>query len=177
MLGRCIERCRKLANENHLYTARDSFALLYLARMSLPSTFNCHSQPGQCERLKKRSAREAEKHLQEYRRSHRDLENSPVAARVKYSMTRSELYFLEDNYTLARDLAREALEIAVKYGFELETVPAQTHLDQISRHDCASMTRRHDKLPVKDLPSGYSSSTTTDSDQKYTTLTGLQRAT
>jgi len=178
MLGRCIERCRKLANENHLYTARDSFALLYLARMSLPSTCNCHSQPGQCERLKKRSARQAEKHLQEYRRSHRDLENSPVAARVKYSMTRSELYFLEGNYTLARDLARQALDIAVKYGFELETVPAQTHLDQISRHDCPSMTSRHDKLPVvMALTSGYSSSTTTDSDQKYTGLTGLQRAT
>jgi len=165
MLGRCIDRCRKLTSESHLYTARDSFALLYLARMSLPSTSNCHSQPGQSEKLKKRSAREAEKRLQEYVRGHPDLESSPVAARVKYLITRSELSFLKGNYASARGSACEALDIAVKYGFELETVPAQTHLDQISRHDRASMTRLHDKLA---LPSGYSSSTTTDSDQRAT---------
>ena len=169
MLARCIDRFRKLANESNLYTARDSFALLHLARMSLPSTCNFHSQPGQRERLNKRSARQAEKHLQEYRRSHRDLENSPRAATVMYWSTESTLYVLKGNYASARDLARQALETAVKYGFELETVPAQTHLDQISRHDCASMTRRHDKLlVVKALPSGYSSSTTTDSDRRAT---------
>lgn len=173
-LGQCIDRCRKLSDESHLYTARQSFALLYLARLSLPTT-NCHSQPGQCERVKKGSARQAEKHLDEYHRSHRDLENSPVAARVKYSMTRSELCFMKGNYASAKEFACQALEIAVKYGFQLETVPAQIHLDQICRH-CASPTRQ-DKLPVvKVLPSGHSSSTTSDSDRKYTALTGSQRA-
>ena len=177
LLGRCIDMCRKLADERHLYTARQSFALLYLARMSLPTT-NGHSQAGQCERVKKRCARQAEKHLEEYHRSHRDPENSPVAARVKCSMTESELYFLKRDYALAEDSARQALKIAKQYGFELETVPAQDHLDQICRQ-CASTTRQ-DKLPVhvKALPSGYSSSpTSTDSDEKYTALKGLQRAT
>jgi len=165
MLARCIDRFRKLANESNLYTARDSFALLHLARMSLPPTFNFHSQPGQ----QRRSARQAEKHLQEYRRSHRDLENSPRAATVMYWSTESKLYVLKGNYASARGLACKALEIAVNYGFELETVPAKILLEQISRHDCASMTSRHDKLPVvKALPSGYSSSTTTDSDQRAT---------
>ena len=163
-LGRCIDRCRKLSDKSGLYTARQSFALLYLARLSLPTT-PCHSQQGQWERVKKGSARQAEKHLDEYHRSHRDLENSPVAARVKYSMTRSQLCFMKGNDFSAREFACQALEIAVKYGFELETVPAQIYLDQICRH-CASTTRK-DKLPVvKALPSG-SSSTTSDSDRKY----------
>ena len=174
MLGRCIERCRNLSDESHLYTARQSFALLYLARLSLPTC--CHSLPGQCERVKQEPARQTEKLLDEYHRSHRDLENSPVAARVKYSMTRSELCFMRGNYAQAKELACLAVETAEKYGFELETVPAQTHLDQICRH-CASATRQV-KLPVvKELPSDCSSSTTTDSDQKYTALTGSQRET
>ena len=175
MLGRCIDRCRKLSDEGHLYTARQSFALLYLARLSLPAT-NCHSQPAHFERVKKGSARKAEKHLEEYHRSHPQTENSPVAATVKYLMTRSELCFMKSSYALAKKFASQALQIADKYGFELETVPAQTYLDQISRH-CASTTRQN-KLPVvKALPSGYSSSTSTDSDQKYTALTGSQRET
>ena len=170
-LGRSIERCRKLSDESGLYTARQSFALLYLARLSLSTS---HSQQG--ERVKKRSARQAEKHLDEYHRSQRDLKNSPVAARVKYLMTRSKLCFMKGNYAPAEKFARQAHEIAVNYGFEPETGPAQIHLDEISRY-CAS-TARQDKFPVvKSLPSGYSSSTTTDSDQKYTALTGLQRET
>lgn len=175
LLDRCIERCRKLSDESNLYTARQSFALLNLARLSLPTT-NCHSLSGHCERVKKVSARNAEKLLDEYQRSHCDLENSPVAARVKYSMTRSELCFMRGNYVPAKKFACQAVETAEKYGFELETVPAQIHLHQICRL-WASMTRQ-DKCPVvKELPSGYSSSTTTDSDQKYTVLTGSQRET
>ena len=175
LLDRCIDRCRNLSDESHLYTARQSFALLYLARLSLPTT-NCHSLSGHCERVKKGSATQAEKLLDEYQRSHRDLEGSPVAARVKYFMTRSELCFMRGNYALAKEFARQALETAEKYGFELETVPAQIYLDQICRY-CASTTRQV-KLPVvKALQSGFSSSTTTDSDQKYTVLTGSQRET
>ena len=167
-LGRCIERCRKLSDERGLYIARQSFALLCLARLSLPTT-NCHCQQGQWERVKKGSARQAERHLDEYHRSHRDLENSPVAARVKYSMTRAELCFMKGNYVSAEKFASQAHEIADKYGFELETGSAQIHLDEISRY-CTSTTRQ-DKFPVvMSLPSGYSSSTTTDSDQKYTAL-------
>lgn len=174
LLGRCIDRCRKLSDESQLYTARQSFAKLYLARLSLPTY--CHPSPGQCKRVNKGSARQAEKLLDDYHRSHRDFENSPVAARVKYWMTRSQLFFMRGNYAQAKEFACQALETAEKHGFELETVPAQIHLDQICRH-CASTTRQ-DKLPVvKELPSGYSSSTTTDSDQKYTTLTGSQRET
>lgn len=170
MPGPCIDKCMKLSDESHLYTARQSFALLYLARLSLPTT-KCHSQPGQCE------TRQAEKHLEEYHRCHRDLENFPVAARVKYFMTHSELCFLMGNFHLAKDFACRALQIAVKYGFELETVPAQIHLDQIC-HQYAFMAKE-DKLPVvKNLPSGYSSSSTTDSDQKYTGfMAASQRAT
>ena len=175
LLGHCIDRCRKLSDESHLYTARQSFALLCLARLSLP-TAKCHSLSGHCEKVKKGSARQAEKLLDEYHRSHRDLESSPVAARVKYSLARSQLCFIRGNYAPAEEFARQAVETAKKYGFELETVPAQTHLDQICRH-CASTTRQV-KLPVvKALPSGYSSSTTTDSDQKYSALTGSQRET
>ena len=65
LLGHCIDRCRKLSDESHLYTARQSFALLYLARLNFPKT-NCHSPPGQCERVKRVSARQAEKLLDEY---------------------------------------------------------------------------------------------------------------
>ncbi|XP_078382286.1 uncharacterized protein LOC144664966 [Oculina patagonica] len=173
-LGQCIDRCRALADETQMYTAKQTFALVYLARLSLPNTAGC-SQPGQCKKVKKQCARQAEKHLEEYQRSHNHLGEYPVAARVKYLMTRSELCFLKKSYALAKDFACQALDIAVKRGFELETAPAQNHLDQIFRH-CSS-TVRQDKLPrLKNLSSSYSSSTTSDSDQKYN-FTGTQRAT
>jgi len=81
---------------------------------------------------------------------------------------------MKGNYALAKERARQAVETVKKYGFELEIVPAQSHLDQICRHFPSK--KRQDKLPaVKALPSSYSSSTTTESDQKYTALTGAQR--
>ena len=166
-LGLCIDRCRALSDNNELYTARQTFALIYLARLSLPTTTSC-SEPGQC--------KQAENHLQEYERSHSHLGDYPVAAQVKAMLTRSELCFLERNYSSAKNFGCQALDIAVKYGFELETVPAQNHVEQISRY-CSS-TMRQEKLGprVKNLSRCYSSSTSTDSDQKYN-FTGSQRAT
>ena len=165
-LGLCIDRCRALYNNNKLYTARQTFALVYLARLSLPTTTSC-SEPGQC--------RQAENHLEEYERSHSHLGDYPVAARVKAMLTRSELCFLERNYSSAKNFGCQALDIAEKYGFKLETVPARNHVEQMSRY-CSS-TMRQEKLPrVKNLSSCYSSSTTTDSGQKYN-FTGSQRAT
>lgn len=165
-LGLCIDRCRAFSDENELYVAKQTFALVYLARLSLPTTI-AYTEAGQCKR--------AENHLEEYQRSHNHLGDYPVAARVKYLMTRSELYFLKRNYALAKNFACQALDIAVKYGFELETAPAQNHLDQICRH-CSSTIRQDKLLRLNNLSSSYSSSTTTDSDRKCN-FTGSQRAT
>ena len=171
-LGLCIDRCRALSNNNKLYTARQTFALVYLARLSLPTTTSSGPsvRPGQC--------KQAENHLQEYERSHSHLGDYPVAAQVKAMLTRSELCFLERNYSSAKNFGCQALDIAEKYGFELETVPARNHVAQISRY-CPS-TMRQEKLPTcpraKNLSSCYSSSTSTDSEQKYN-FTGSQRAT
>ena len=163
-LGLSIERCRQLSSENQLYTARQSFALIYLARLYLPSS-KSQSQSAKCQTIKKQSARRAKKHLKEYDRSHRHLDEIPIAARIKYLKTRSELCFLKRNYSRAKEYGCQALEIAKNYGFELETVPAQDNLDQICRH-CAPITQA--KLQVKHHSSSYtcSSSTTTDSDRR-----------
>ncbi|KAJ7389373.1 hypothetical protein OS493_031900 [Desmophyllum pertusum] len=92
----------------------------------------------------KQCVRQAEKHLEKYEHIHSHAEGSPVAARVKYLMTRSELCFLKTDYTGAKDYACQALENANKYGLELEIVPAQNHLDHISR--CCPSTSAQDKL-------------------------------
>ncbi|KAJ7389375.1 hypothetical protein OS493_031902 [Desmophyllum pertusum] len=173
-LGRCIDRCRALSDNNQLYTAKQIFALINLSRLSLPSaTGQSQPCPGH-QMIKKQCARQAEKHLEEYERSHSRAEGSPVAARVTYLMTRSELCFLKTDYTRAKDYACQALADAMKYGFELETVPAKNHLDHICRC-CASITAQDKLQRVKDLSSSYNSSTT-DSDQKYN-VKSLQRAT
>ena len=161
-LSLCIDRCRALSNENQLYTAKQIFALIYMARLSLPSG---HPEPGQCKTVKKQCARQVEKHLEEYQRSHGHLEDNPVAATVKYFMTRSELCVLKRKYDSAKDFGYQALKIAVEYGFELETAPVQNHVEQISRY--WSSTIKYEKLQrVKNLSSSYSSSNTTDSDQR-----------
>ena len=160
-LGFSMDRCRQLSDKNQLYTARQSFALIYLARLSITAY---QSEPAQRQMIKKQSARQARKHLKEYDRSHSHVEDTPVAARIKYLTTQSELCFLEKNYSSAEKHACLALEIAQEYGFQLETVPAQDNIDHICRH-CAPITT-HAKLQVKNISSSYtcSSSTTTDSD-------------
>lgn len=173
LLGLCIDRCKALSNENHLYTAKQTFALVCLARLFLSNSTG-YSEPGQRKKVTKQCARQAEKHREEYQRSH--LGDSPPAAKVKYFITRSELCFLKRNDASAKYFGYQAVDIAVEYGLELEIVPAQNHVEQISSYS-GSSTMRQEKLPrVKNLSSYYISSTTTDSDQKYT-FTGSQRAT
>ena len=154
-LGLCIDKCRALYEDKKFYTAKQIFALIYKAHLSLPSG---HSEPGQCNTVKKQCARQAEKHLKEYERSHSHLGDYPVAARVKYFMARSEVHILNEEYALAKDCACQAHKIAVEYGFELETAPAQNRVEQISRY--WSSTIKQDKLQrAKNLLCGCSSST------------------
>ncbi|KAJ7389408.1 hypothetical protein OS493_031939 [Desmophyllum pertusum] len=91
----CIDRCRALSAKDQLYTTKQLFAMISLARLSLPSATR-QSQPGQCHMInaeKQCCTRQAEKHLEEYERSHNCAKGSPVAARVNYLMTRSEICF------------------------------------------------------------------------------------
>lgn len=119
LLGLSIDFCRNLSHENRLYTARQHFALLDMARLSIPNS--CAS--------KNSSVTKTKKFLEEFRRSHNQVKDTPVAANIKYFMMESKLCFHAGNYCRAREHAGKALNIAKQYGFELEIGPAQDQVD------------------------------------------------
>lgn len=159
-LGLSIDRFRDLSSEN-LYSARQCFALIYLARLALPSSMPT-SHEGNRQIILKEDSERAQKLLD---RSTQLLDEIPIAAGIKNAITRSELCFLEKNYPGARKYGWIALESAKKHGFELETAPAQNNLNQISRYlgYCVPKTTVA-KLQDKATSSSYTSST--DSDQR-----------
>ena len=151
-LGSSIDRCRELSNENRLYTARQGFALLDLACLSVPNS----------RASKKSSVTQTRRYLDEFSRSHNQVEDTPVAAKIKYFIMESELCILEENYSRAEECAGKAHNKAKQYKFELEIGPAQDQIDRI----CVSKASQA-KLLVKNIASryAYNSTTTTDSDQ------------
>ena len=151
-LGFSIDRCRELSNENRLYTARQGFALLDLACLSVPNL----------RASKKSSVTQTRRYLDEFSRSHNQVEDTPVAAKIKYLMMESKLCMLEENYSSAEEHAGKALNKAKQYKFELEIGPAQDQIDRI----CVSSASQA-KLQVKNIAGryAYNSTTTTDSDQ------------
>lgn len=164
-LGQAIDRFRDLSS--NLYSARQCFALIHLASLALPSSIPISKEDNSQIIPKKDSAR-AQKLLREFERSTRLLNEVPVAAKIKNAITRSELCFLERNYSGAKKYGSQALEIAKQYGFELETVPAQENLN----HICRNSGNRAPKITLAKLQDKASSSNTytcsssTDSDQR-----------
>ena len=164
-LGQAIDRFRDLSS--NLYSARQCFALIHLASLALPSSIPISKEDNSQIIPKKDSAR-AQKLLREFERSTRLLNEVPVAAKIKNAITRSELCFLERNYSGAKKYGSQALEIAKQYGFELETVPAQENLN----HICRNSGNRAPKITLAKLQDKASSSSTyrcsssTDSDQR-----------
>ena len=164
-LGQAIDRFRDLSS--NLYSARQCFALIHLASLALPSSIPISKEDNSQIIPKKDSAR-AQKLLREFERSTRLLNEVPVAAKIKNAITRSELCFLERNYSGAKKYGSQALEIAKQYGFELETVPAQENLNHICRNsgNCApkiTLAKLQDKASSS---STYTCSSSTDSDQR-----------
>lgn len=164
-LGQAIDRFRDLSS--NLYSARQCFALIHLASLALPSSIPISKEDNSQIIPKKDSAR-AQKLLREFERSTRLLNEVPVAAKIKNAITRSELCFLERNYSGAKNYGSQALEIAKQYGFELETVPAQENLNHICRNsgNCApkiTLAKLQDKASSS---STYTCSSSTDSDQR-----------
>lgn len=164
-LGQAIDRFRDLLS--NLYSARQCFALIHLASLALPSSIPISEEDNSQIIPKKDSAR-AQKLLREFERSTRHLNEVPVAAKIKNAITRSELCFLERNYSGAKKYGSQALEIAKQYGFELETVPAQENLNHICRNsgNCApkiTVAKLQDKASSS---STYTCSSSTDSDQR-----------
>lgn len=164
-LGQAIDRFRDLSS--NLYSARQCFALIHLASLALPSSIPISKEDNSQIIPKKDSAR-AQKLLREFERSTRLLNEVPVAAKIKNAITRSELCFLERNYSGAKKYGSQALEIAKQYGFELETVPAQENLN----HICRNSGNRAPKITLAKLQdkasssSTYTCSSSTDSDQR-----------
>ena len=164
-LGQAIDRFRDLSS--NLYSARQCFALIHLASLALPSSIPISKEDNSQIIPKKDSAR-AQKLLREFERSTRLLNEVPVAAKIKNAITRSELCFLERNYSGAKKYGSLALEIAKQYGFELETVPAQENLN----HICRNSGNRAPKITLAKLQdkasssSTYTCSSSTDSDQR-----------
>ena len=164
-LGQAIDRFRDLSS--NLYSARQCFALIHLASLALPSSIPISKEDNSQIIPKKDSAR-AQKLLREFERSTRLLNEIPVAAKIKNAITRSELCFLERNYSGAKKYGSQALEIAKQYGFELETVPAQENLN----HICRNSGNRAPKITLAKLQdkasssSTYTCSSSTDSDQR-----------
>ena len=150
--GLCIDRCRELSVEKSIYTARERFALISLAHLSIPNP----------SASKKPSVNKTRGYLEEFDRSH--VEDTPVGAKIKYFMTRSSLCFLEENYSIAEEHACQAFNLAEQYRFKLETKPAK---DQIDRCHCRALLASQAKLHFKNISSRYAcnSTTTTDSDQ------------
>ena len=164
-LGQAIDQFRDLSS--NLYSARQCFALIHLASLALPSSIPISKEDNSQIIPKKDSAR-AQKLLREFERSTRLLNEVPVAAKIKNAITRSELCFLERNYSGAKKYGSQALEIAKQYGFELETVPAQENLN----HICRNSGNRAPKITLAKLQdkasssSTYTCSSSTDSDQR-----------
>ena len=141
---------QRLSDENRLYTARQGFALLDLACLSILDS----------RASKKSSVTQTRRYLDEFSRSHNQVEDTPVAAKIKYLMMESKLCMLEENYSSAEEHAGKALNKAKQYKFELEIGPAQDQIDRI----CVSKASQA-KLLVKNIASRYNSTSTTDSDQ------------
>ena len=164
-LGQAIDRFRDLSS--NLYSARQCFALIHLASLALPSGIPIFEEVNSQIIPKKDSAR-AQKLLREFERSTRLLDEIPIAAKIKNAITRSELCFLERNYSRAKKYGSQALVIARQYGFELETAPAQENLNHICRNsgNCApkiTLAKLQDKASSS---SAYTCSSSTDSDQR-----------
>ena len=162
--GLSIDRFRDLSSEN-LYSARQCFALIYLASLALPSSM-ATSQEGNRQIIPKKDSSRAQKLLCEFDRSTQLLGEIPIAAGIKHAITRSELCFLKRNYSKAREYGCQALQIAQEYGFELETVLAQKNLNQICRYSAYRIPKTTtSKLQEKATSSNYTCSST-DSDQR-----------
>lgn len=163
-LGLSIDRFRDLSSEN-LYSARQCFALIYLASLALPSSM-ATSQEGNRQIIPKKDSSRAQKLLCEFDRSTQLLGEIPIAAGIKHAITRSELCFHKRNYSKAREYGCQALQIAQEYGFELETVLAQNNLNQICRYSAYRIPKTTtSKLQEKAASSSYTCSST-DSDQR-----------
>ena len=148
----CMDRCRELSVENRIYIAKERFALIFLAHLSIPNP----------SASKKPSVKKTKRYLEEFDRTR--VEDTPMGAKIKYFMTRSNLCFLEENYSIAEEHARQALNLAEQYRFDLEIKPAK---DQIDRCHRSAFLVPQAKLHVKNISSRYAcnSTTTTDSDQ------------
>lgn len=121
------------------------------------------SQAGSRQIIPKKDSARAQKLLCEFDRSAQRLDGIPIAAEIKNAITRSELCSLQMNYSRAKEYGCQALEIAKKYGFELETDHAQNNLNQICRYSgyCVPKTTLA-KLQDKSASSSYSPSTDSD---------------
>ena len=164
-LGQAIDRFRDLSS--NLYSARQCFALIYLASLALPSGIPIFEEVNS-QIIPKKDSASAQKLLREFERSTRLLDEIPIAAKIKNAITRSELCFLERNYSRAKKYGSQALVIARQYGFELETAPAQENLNHICRNsgNCApkiTLAKLQDKASSS---STYTCSSSTDSDQR-----------
>ncbi|PFX13944.1 hypothetical protein AWC38_SpisGene21937 [Stylophora pistillata] len=150
--GLCIDQCRELSNNNRLYIARQCFALMFLARLSVPTS----------SASKKPSLKKAEGYLEEFKRSHNQVGDTLIAAKIKYFMIKSTLSLLAGNGSGAEELVNQARNTAEKYGFYLEIKLAQDQIDRI----CAFKASEA-KLQVKNISSRYAcnSTSTSDSDQ------------
>ena len=130
LLGFSIDLCRKLSHNNRLYTARQHFALIDLARLSIPNS----------SASKRSSLTQTKRYLEEFTRGHNQVEDTPVAAKIKYFMMESKLCILAGNYSRAEEHASKALNMARQYGFELEIGPAQDQIDRcVSRASQAKL--------------------------------------
>ena len=130
LLGFSIDLCRKLSHNNRLYTARQHFALIDLARLSIPNS----------SASKRSSVTQTKRYLEEFTRGHNQVEDTPVAAKIKYFMMESKLCILARNYSRAEEHASKALNMARQYGFELEIGPAQDQIDRcVSRASQAKL--------------------------------------
>lgn len=165
-LSLSIDRFRDLLSEN-LYSARQCFALIYLARLALPSSMPT-SHEGNRQIIPKRDSARARRLLCEFDRSTQVLDKIPTAAEIKNALTKSELCFLKRDYPGAKKYGFQALDIAKASGFELETEPAQENMNHICHYSgyCATQTTS-EKLQDKTTSSdSYTCSSSTDSDQR-----------
>ena len=72
---------------------------------------------------------QTKRNLEEFSRSHDQVEDTPVATKINFMME-SKLCILAGNYSRAEEHAGKALNITKQYGFKLEIGPAQDKIDR-----------------------------------------------
>ena len=122
----CVDLCCRLDREE-VYVRKQHFAVSKIASMDL----QCETSASRKENINSGNIEEAGKRLQTLRNDDIYCKNEAQGARIQRLKAEGDLYFRIDKFSKAEKIAKKALAIAERLGFNLEIKPLEDRLNDI----------------------------------------------